>query len=85
MTIENKGLTLPEWRNSTSVCALADGERHYGHIVKIDGRWYAFDATHPDDQGTGFRRLGSYASTSSAKQAVEKSAWAMRLPLLGVA
>jgi hypothetical protein len=34
------------WRHSASICALADGERHLGHIVQIGGRWYAFDATH---------------------------------------
>ena len=85
MTNENDVLTVPEWRNSGSICALADVERHYGHIAKIDGRWYAFDATHSDDEGTGFRRLGSYASISSAKQAVERSTWDVRLPLLGVA
>jgi len=63
----------PEWRNSASVCALADGERHYGHIVKIDGRWHAFDATHSDDQGTGFRCLGVYINLRAAKEAVERS------------
>ena len=83
--INLNNLTAPEWRNSASICALADEERHYGHIVKIDGRWYAFDATHPDDEGSGFHRLGSYASTRSAKQAVERSAWELRVPLLGVA
>ena len=78
-------LNPPEWRNSASICALADGERHYGHIVKIDGRWYAFDATHPDAESSGFRRLGSYASNRSAKQAVERGALHLPMELVSVA
>jgi hypothetical protein len=77
--------SMPEWRNSASVCALADGERHYGHIVKIDGRWYAFDGTHPDPDGRGFLRLGSFASVHSAKQVVERFSCAAQLPLMGAA
>jgi hypothetical protein len=77
--------TIPEWKNSATICALADGERHYGHIVKIDGRWYAFDATRSDREGTRFLRLGSYASVRSAKQAVERSAYETRLLFVGAA
>ncbi|MDE3197686.1 MAG: hypothetical protein KGN84_15160 [Acidobacteriota bacterium] len=61
------------WRNSDTVCALADGERHLGHILKIGGRWHAFDATHANKTDNGFRFLGTYASLVSAKQAVEQS------------
>src|ERR1700732_1455944 len=50
------------WRHSDHICALWDGERHVGHIVKIGGRWHAFDAMHSNDNGDGFRSLGSYAS-----------------------
>ena len=75
----------PEWRNSTSVCAFANGERHYGHIVKIEGRWYAFDATHPDADGSGFRRLGSFVGARSAKQAVERGIIQFPMPLESVA
>ena len=82
---QSQYLTPPEWRNSASICALADGERHYGHIVKIDGRWYAFDATHPDAESSGFRRLGSYASIRSAKQAVERGALQVPMDLVSVA
>jgi len=64
---------LPVWRNSTAICALADGERHLGHILEIGGRWYAFDATHSDEKSNGFRNLGSFASRESAKQVVELS------------
>jgi hypothetical protein len=61
----------PAWRNSPEICALADGERHLGHIVRIGGRWYAFDATHFNESSDGFRGLGSFACISSAKEAVE--------------
>jgi hypothetical protein len=61
------------WRNSESICALADGERHLGHVLKIGERWYAFDATHPNEESNGFRQLGSFASIASAKEAVELS------------
>ena len=84
MKLDNT-LKPPEWRNSTTICAFADGERHYGHIVKIDGRWYAFDATHPDAEGAGFRRLGSFAGVRSAKQSVERSTLDFPMPLAGVA
>ena len=66
-------LQAPAWRNSAEICALADGERHLGHILQIGGRWYAFDATHLNNGGDGFRDLGSFASIASAKQAVELS------------
>jgi hypothetical protein len=71
----NQGLHLvePAWRNSTSICALADGERHLGHVLKIGGRWHAFDATHFNDESNGFRLLGSFASLSAAKEAVNQS------------
>jgi len=62
-----------EWRNSNSVCALADGERHLGHIVKIGSSWHAFDATHFDEERNGFRSLGTYASLMAAKGAVEQA------------
>jgi hypothetical protein len=62
---------LTAWRDSTSVCALADGERHLGHVLKIGGRWHAFDATHFNDDMNGFRFLGSYVGLAAAKNAVE--------------
>ena len=65
--------TAPAWRNSTEICALADGERHLGHILKIGERWYAFDGTHSNDESNGFRNLGAFASIGSAKIAVELS------------
>jgi hypothetical protein len=61
----------PAWRDSPEICALADQERHLGHIVQIGGRWFAFDATHSNEESKGFRNLGSFASMTSAKEAVE--------------
>lgn len=61
------------WRDSISICALADGERHLGHIVKVGERWHAFDSTHFNEEMNGFRSLGSFASVAHAKQAVEQS------------
>ena len=70
MVDQNSGLAEPAWRNSNSVCALADGERHLGHILKIGGRWLAYDATHFNEESNGFRSLGTFASQSAAKEAV---------------
>jgi hypothetical protein len=61
----------PVWRDSDSVCGLSDQERHLGHILKIDGRWHAFDGTHFNGESNGFRSLGSFASLTTAKEAVE--------------
>lgn len=61
------------WQNSNSICALTDGERHLGHILKIGGRWHAFDATRLNWESTGFRSLGSFASIYAAKEAVAQS------------
>jgi hypothetical protein len=75
----------PAWRDSEGICALADGERHMGHIVKIGERWYAFDATHFNEESDGFRRLGSFACTSSAKEAVELSSCPASIQYVGAA
>jgi hypothetical protein len=61
------------WRNSGHICALSDGERHVGHILRIGGRWHAFDAMHSNEAGDGFRSLGTFATVGSAKEAVEQS------------
>jgi len=61
------------WRDSAAVCALADGERHLGHIVRIGANWHAFDATHFNEEGNGFRSLGTFASILAAKAAVEQA------------
>jgi hypothetical protein len=63
---------IPVWRDSRYVCALADDERHFGHILKT-GDWIAFDATHPGENGAGIRQLGAFSSMESAKAAVERA------------
>ena len=73
------------WRHSTHICALSDGERHVGHIVKSGGRWHAFDAMHSNDRGDGFRSLGSFASETSAKSAVEQCYRLLPMSFAGVA
>jgi hypothetical protein len=70
----------PVWRDSAEICALADEERHLGHILRVGGRWHAFDATHFNEESNGFRRLGSFASKSAAKEAVERSGRQAALP-----
>jgi len=64
----------PVWRNSDIICALADGERHLGHTLNIEGRWHAFDGTHMNQESNGFRFLGTFASVASAKSSIEQSA-----------
>ena len=76
MVLEKKVLSsecpgVPEWRNSFSVCALADRERHFGHVVKMGSQWHAFDATRFNDEGNGFRSLGNFVSLQVAKKATE--------------
>jgi hypothetical protein len=59
------------WRDSPSVCSLTDDERHLGHIVNAGDCWLAFDTTHFNEAGTGFRLLGSWTNIAQAKCAVE--------------
>jgi hypothetical protein len=59
------------WRDSPSVCSLTDHERHLGHIVSAGDCWLAFDTTHFNEAGTGFRLLGSWTDIALAKRAVE--------------
>ena len=59
------------WRDSPSVCALADNHRHLGHIVKAGDYWLAFDATHSGGTNCGFCLLGSWTNIALAKCAVE--------------
>ncbi len=46
-------------------------ERHLGHIVSAGDCWLAFDTTHFNEAGTGFRLLGSWTDIALAKCAVE--------------
>jgi hypothetical protein len=62
----------PSWRNSDFICALADSDRHLGHLVKV-GEWHAYDATQPNDASIGFKYLGAFVDLAAARQAVESS------------
>jgi len=67
----SQGLAEAEWIDSDSVCALADGERHLGHVVRVGMQWHAFDGTHSNEEGNGFRSLGSFINLKAAKAAIE--------------
>jgi hypothetical protein len=58
------------WRDSEFVCALADTDRHLGHLIRRE-HWYAYDATQPDDAASGFKCLGIFVDLATAKQVVE--------------
>lgn len=62
------------WRDADSVCALADDERHLGHLIRRR-KWHAYDATRPGKKRHGFRYLGAFTDLSAAKQAVELAVW----------
>jgi hypothetical protein len=64
--------TQRAWRDSDSVCAFADAERHLGHLVKVD-EWHAYDATHPNLASNGMNYLGRFSDLAAAKQAVESA------------
>jgi hypothetical protein len=78
-------LAPPVWRNSRTVCALADEERHFGHVEQIGGRWHAFDATHLNAESNGFRTLGSFTSLREAKESLARSAKAVQTARAGTA
>ena len=60
------------WRNSTDICALADSERHFGHVIKTE-QWHAYDAIHSNESSKGFKYLGPFVDLAAAKQAVESA------------
>src|SRR5579863_7005665 len=60
-----------QWRDSSSICCLVDFETHLGHVVRAGDCWLAFDATHLNEGGTGFRPLGSLMTVAGAKCVVE--------------
>jgi hypothetical protein len=62
------------WRDSEFVCALADTDRHLGHLIRRE-QWYAYDATQLDDASTGFKCLGAFVDLAIAKQVVEFAVW----------
>jgi len=62
------------WQDSDQVCALADSDRHLGHLIRSD-RWYAYDATRLDETSCGFKCLGAFRDLDSAKRTLELSLW----------
>ena len=77
-TTETAGL-VREWTDSRHVCALADQDRHWGHVVLTDC-WHAYDAVHPNELGTGFTYLGAFVHRNEARNAVEESVARVSLP-----
>lgn len=67
---EIAGIAMPAWRDGEDLCALADGDRHLGHVIN-DGKWHAFDAIHPNHASHGFRQIGTFDTIDEAKRAVE--------------
>ena len=62
------------WLYSDRICALADGDRHLGHLIRKE-RWYAYDATRVDEASRGFKCLGAFSDLISAKQMLELALW----------
>jgi hypothetical protein len=65
--------TKPMWFELPDICALANAERHLGHVVRSDQGWTAIDTTHLNDARTGFKDLGAYPRLHDAKRALEES------------
>ena len=61
------------WYDSATVCALADEERHLGHVLRSGDVWAAYDGTHADEKLGGFLQLGTFSSVTGAKLALEKA------------
>jgi hypothetical protein len=61
------------WYETASVCALASVERHLGHIVVTAEGCAAYDGTHTNSAGNGFRELGVFRDMVEAKAAVEEA------------
>jgi hypothetical protein len=61
------------WHISEHLCALRDNERHLGHLTKTGNHWEAYDSTHLNPEGNGFRFLGTFTSIDIAKTAVEEA------------
>jgi hypothetical protein len=62
------------WWNSEEVCILSDEERHLGHAIQFHDRWYAFDATRRNAEGTDFAFIGAFATAEIARRNVERVA-----------
>ena len=65
--------TRPSWQDSPYICALADDERHFGHVIKTEN-WHAYDATHSNPSSNDFKYLGEFTELEVAKSMVESAA-----------
>jgi hypothetical protein len=72
MDIDDKPAGSRTWRRSEHICALADSERHFGHVIKTE-LWNAYDATHLNEASRGFKYLGAFEDVAAAMHAVELS------------
>jgi len=61
------------WYETASVCALANAERHLGHVVMTEKGYIAYDGTHTNPAGDGFNELGCFRDVIKAKAAVEEA------------
>lgn len=64
-------VSQPQWYISGRACALCDQERHLAHIVRANDKWFAYDATHPNVEGSGFLLLGSFQRRLTAMEAAQ--------------
>ncbi len=69
--MDTKIIGAPVWRKAAFVCALADDDRHLGHIIKADA-WHAYDLTNADSNN-GFTYLGAFQSVEEAILETERS------------
>jgi len=68
------------WYETAGVCGLADAERHLGHVVATPQGWIAYDGTHTNAAGDGFKELGCFGDVVGAKAAVEEALGFRRRP-----
>jgi len=61
----------PQWYVSGHACALCDQERHLAHVVRANDKWFAYDATHADRDGSGFLLLGTFVRRRTAMEAAQ--------------
>ena len=68
------------WYATANVCALANAERHLGHVVVTAEGCIAYDGTHANAAGDGFNELGCFGDVIEAKAAVEEALGFRRRP-----
>lgn len=73
--------TLPKWYVCENVCALSDPERHLAHVVRLQTRWFVFDATHLNIERLGCRYIGSFVRRQTAMEVAETEVLGYRAPV----